>query len=102
MPENAPTIGSNRETAETWLTEHNNRFHRPSMFYKGPLIATIPEFARQISLACILKIKCYNKNMKANILQLQASGDGNEWLGSNNVLSNIPGLRKSNRIADLN
>ena len=102
IPDNAPTLGSNHETAESWLAAYNNKYYRPSLFYKGPMIATMPEVAQQISPACLLKIKIYKNNIKTYILKVQANGDENEWLSHNNILSNIPGLRKSDRIATMN
>ena len=35
--DDAPTIGFNHETANNWLPECNNRYQRPTLFYKRSL-----------------------------------------------------------------
>ena len=96
IPDNAPTPGSTYETCEIWLTAFNNRHFRASLFYKGPVLATIPDIAELRSLASLLKIKIYKNNVKHFLLKLQGE-DGEEWNPSNFILNNIPGLRNSNR-----
>ena len=97
IPANAPMPNSTYETCEPWLTAYNNIYFRASLFFKGPTLAIIPDIVQLTSPASLLKIKIYKDNAKLFLLKLQSEGNEGEWQASNNALSNIPGLRRSNR-----
>ncbi len=98
IPNNAPMTGSTYETCESWLMTYNNTYYRSSVFYKGPALAIIPDIIQLTSPASLLKTKIYKDNVKHFLLKYQSAGDENEWHASNHILSNVPGLRKSDRL----
>ena len=102
IPDNAPAQGANHETFSVWLAIHNNFHYRTSLFFKGPMLSTMSEFSNNnVSPASFHKIKIYKNNIKSILLDYQSKGDDNEWLSLNNILDNVPGLRRSNRTADI-
>ena len=85
-----------------WLAIHINFHFRTSLFFKGPMLSTMSEFSNNnVSPASFHKIKIYKNNIKSILLDYQSKGDDNEWLSLNNILDNVPGLRRSNRTADI-
>ena len=98
IPNNSPVPGSDHETAEAWLNVYDNMHYRTSFFFKGPMLSTMKEFL-DIAPASFHKIKIYKSEIKSALLRYQAVGEVDEWLSSNIILNNIPGLRKSTRLA---
>ena len=91
---NAPVPGSNHDTNLEWLSKYNNHVYRNSLFFKGPLLSVIPEFADLITPPNLLNFDCYKKDVKKLLLSTQAIGN-DEWCANNFRLYNIPGLRKT-------
>ena len=98
IPNNSPVPGSDHETAEAWLNVYDNMHYRTSLFFKGPMLSTMQELLN-IAPASYHKIKIYKSEIKSVLLRYQAEGEVDEWLSSNIILDNIPGLRKSTRLA---
>ena len=94
IPFNAPAPGSNHDTNLEWLSMYNNHIYRNSLFFKGPLLSIIPEFADLITPPSLLNLDIYKKEVKKLLLTIQARGN-EEWCASNFPLYNIPGLRKA-------
>ena len=92
----SPSYQATIESAETWLSKYNTSVFRSSVFFKGPLLSTRPEFNRFLG-KLILTPQQYKKELKGTILGLQTSGSDNEWDPKNFITFNIPGLRQSSR-----
>ncbi len=98
IPHNSPTPGSTYETCESWLATYNNTHYRSSLFFKGLTLSIIPEVAQLLTPGSCLKINTYKSNVKSYLLKVQSEGKESEWQPSNFILTNVPGLRRSNRI----
>ena len=96
IPPNAPTNGSDHDTAADWLLHYNNHTYRPSIFYKGPLLATTLHYTKTLKLSGYLSYKAHALTTKHYMLTLQSGEDDDEW--PNFLLYSIPGLRHSNRL----
>ena len=86
------------ESIAQWYGKYNNIIYRNSLFFKGPLLYTIPDIEPvSSSLATIPTIKSRTCNI---ILNNQNSGDPESWANSYFFIENIQGIRKSSRIAE--
>ena len=89
----APTLGSDHETSNTWLSKFTNSCYRSSIQYKGPLLYSDPLCQNLISPT----IKVYKKSVKSLLCEIQSKGAVEDWEGENFWLYNVRGLRKSLR-----
>ena len=95
VAENAPHPGATHDTCIDWLQTYNNHLHIRSVFYKGPLIAMIPELANLTTPPTLINLKLYKSETRKVLMNRQSSGTSQEWQPSNFFIYNIPGLRKS-------
>jgi hypothetical protein len=102
IPDTAPVQGANYETSLAWLTIYNNSHFRSSLFFKGPMLSTMQEFSNSnIPPSSFHKIRIYKNSVKSILLEYQSRGAHDEWSNLNCILDNIPGLRRSKRIANI-
>ena len=73
IAENAPSYGSTHETCDDWLNEYNNAYHRKSIFFKGPLLAT--DSLNIVPDDSPVSINSYKSKIKSRLLALQNLGD---------------------------
>ena len=97
---NAPDILSNYESCKAWLDEYGTTIYNNSIFFKGPLLynQAAQQHDQLTSPMACLSYKCYKNIAKRVLLGLQKQGDGEEWQGTNFLLYNVQGLRKSARL----
>ena len=95
MPNNIPTAESDHVTSADWLESYNNVSFRPSVFYKGPLLAISSHNMEISTLPTLFSVKIYKSSVKRMLLNLQSQGNSDEW--PNFLLHNIAGLRRSTR-----
>ena len=77
----------------TWYNEHNDSWFRNSLFFKAPLLyRSYPNLTENADHLTNLNLK---KLLKKRLLELQCSGDKDEWPLF--PLYSIDGLRKSER-----
>ena len=93
VPENAPTTGSTHNTSDNWLKKYSGGQYAKSIFYKGPLLYS--DIANEKLCANFTNV--FKRNIKKMLLDMQSTGDPNEWQYTNNKLYNIIGLRRSKR-----
>ncbi len=98
IPDNAPTVGSNHENCSLWLDTYGSTSYRPTLFYKGPLLAITEQNTKITTLTSLLSLNVYKKAVKALLIDLQTGSDDIDW--PTFLLYNIPGLRRSNRITN--
>ena len=92
----APDRDSTFESSSDWLNMYNTNIYRSSVFFKGPLLSRITNFSNILGTnkSSIFTIK---NRLKTELLNIQSKGDESEWESQNCILSNIPGMRRSNR-----
>ena len=99
-------IQSNKPNDESQLTVWNDKFgygkYRNSFFFKGPLLREQLNYPQYSSTGCLASMQLLKKRLKNCILEIQGSGDIDEWLPKNNLLNSITGIRKSARLANTN
>ena len=93
--EDSPVSGSTQETCEEWLKTYNTHIYRKSVFFKGPMLNATSSITTTFIPDSFFTAKALRANLKRSILDLQSSGDINEWQNENFILSHITGLRKS-------
>lgn len=101
VAENSPVPGSTFESSQEWLASYNNHIYNSSVFFKGPLLAMIPEISNLITPACLFSIKAYKCSIKRHLLKIQSMGESDEWHIRNFILYTIPGLRNSTRLRNV-
>ena len=95
FPSNIPKYGTDNEANENWLAVFNQPDFRRSIFYKGPILAITDHNTHITCPSSIFSINIYKKSAKRVLLDLQSTGDNEEWPPF--LLNNLPGLRKSKR-----
>ena len=93
----SPDTNSTLDSSENWLNTFNTNIYRTSVFFKGPLLSTRPEFNILNYQDMKYTTFSYKNRLKLRILDLQTSGLDDEWEPDNFLINNIPGLRASNR-----
>ena len=99
IPENIPTMGTDHTSYATWLESYDKPIYRPSLFFKGPLLATTVEYSTTLNLSAYRSYKTHAIIAKRTMIKSQSLGNSDEW--PNFLLHNIPGLRRSNRNREL-
>ena len=92
----APTQNSITDYCSDWYTEFNCKPYNTSMFFKGPLLYT--DIMTNNTHLQNISVDSYKKRIKIYLLDIQSSGSCQEWQFENFKLTNIPGLRRSNRL----
>ena len=95
IPVNSPVAGSNHESCESWLKIYNNTFYNKSVFFKGPLLLSGTTIYENLPLTSFRAMKLYKKNIKEALLNIQSSGDSDDWQNNNFILYDFSGLRRS-------
>ena len=98
IPENVPNSSSTHSNSTEWLSIYNTINFRPSVFNKGPLLFISELNINATTLPSLLSHNIYKKSVKRMLLILQNQGPPDEW--PNFLLFNIPGLRRSARVAN--
>ena len=92
----SPSLTSPTDNSSDWYSKYNSPPYNNSTFFKGPLLyANIMTENTELDNTTI---KSYKKSIKTHLLQVQSSGDSQEWNCSNFKLFNLPGLRSSERV----
>ena len=90
------------ETCKTWLDSFNDNYHRKSVFFKGPLLATDKNIVglslRTCTTSTVLSTNAYKAKVKHYLLEQQGCGNAEEWEAGNFLLYGISGLRRSERL----
>ena len=91
-----PKYGTSYDDNINWLTTYSQPDLRASVLYKGPILAiTEHNISRITCPSSIFSISIYKKSAKRVMIELQSSGNNEEWPPF--LLHNLPGLRKSTR-----
>ena len=97
IADNAPIIaGSNHEDNNSWYESYGITSYKSTVFYKGPLLAISEHNTTATTLASLISLNVYKREVKCLLTDLQNQGGGEEW--PNFLLYNIPGLRRSQRM----
>ena len=96
FPDNIPKFGSSYEENAEWLSIYSGLNLRPSIFYKGPILAITEQNVLITCPSSIFSLSIYKKSAKRVLLNLQSDGISEEW--PTFLLNNLPGLRKSARL----
>ena len=95
---------SSLPTDVSQLTAWNDKFgygkYRNSFFFKGTLLRDQIKYQKSMYLGG--SVQTLKKIIKGVLLDIQGSGDIEEWLPENNPLFCVAGVRKSARIAKIN
>ena len=88
-------IQSNKPNDESQLTVWNDKFgygkYRNSFFFKGPLLREQLNYPQYSSTGCLASMQLLKKRLKNCILEIQGSGDIDEWLPKNNLRTELGG-----------
>ena len=98
IADDAPIPGSTYETSNAWLTIYGDTVYRKSVFFKGPLLSTNPNFIDTIYPETTVDVKVIKRKLKCVMFDIQSMGENEEWTANNFILNNIPGLRSSARL----
>ena len=94
----APSTNIVLENCMDWYNRLNTNVYRTSIFLKGPMLYTdIMTNNPKLYLQTANKYS-FKKHIKTYLLDIQSSGDSQEWETCNFKLFNLVGLRRSNRI----
>ena len=80
-----------------WYNNYNQTPYNTSTFFKGPLFYT-NIMTENPSFQAPKSLDSYKQRIKQHLLEVQCSGDAQEWESTNFKLSNLPGLRRSARL----
>ena len=95
IPNNAPIVGSDHDSCNSWFESYGRTPYCSSIFYKAPLLAISQENVNMTTLPSLFSLNIYKKSVKQGLINLQSNGDNTEWPSF--LLYNIPGLRRSAR-----
>ena len=90
FPDNIPKFGSSYEENAEWLSIYSGLNLRPSIFYKGPILAITEQNVLITCPSSIFSLSIYKKSAKRVLLNLQSDGISEEW--PTFLLNNLPGL----------
>ena len=97
FPNDTPSYGYSNDDYASWLDTYGTQTFRPSVFFKGPLLA-ISDTNKEIltNLSSLFSLKIYKTGVKQKLLEQQSCGDDESWPPF--LIHNIKGLRNSNRL----
>ena len=93
----SPNSVSDYDYNSDWYSTYNTKPYNSSTFFKGPLLYT-DIITKHPLLLTNTSIHSFKKNVKKHLLEVQCSGNIQEWEPTNFTLANIPGLRSSKRL----
>ena len=102
IPSNAPSPNPDNFTDHnsSWYTTYSSHPFNKSIFFKGPILYTdIMTNHPEICLPSVSKVSLKNR-VKKCLLNIQKSGDNDEWESANFKLTSLTGLRRSKLIAE--
>ena len=97
FPNDTPSYGYSNDDYAGWLDIYGTPTFRPSVFFKGPLLA-ISDTNKEIltNLSSLFSLKIYKTGVKQKLIEQQSCGDDESWPPF--LIHNIKGLRNSNRL----
>ena len=99
FPGDTPSFGTSASSDECngWLDTYGGPTFRPSVFFKGPLLA-ISDTNKEIltNLSSLFSLNIYKRSVKQKIIEQQTSGDDESWPPF--LIHNIKGMRHSTRL----
>lgn len=98
---NTPGVDSNFDSSHEWLAEFGTHVYNKSIFFKGPLIYIDSIHHKPLTASACLSIKAYKSTTTRTLLEIQSSGQTEEWQADNFLLYNIKGLRRSSRLNNM-
>ena len=98
---NTPGVDSNFDSSHEWLAEFGTHVYNKSIFFKGPLIYIDSIRHKPLTASACLSIKAYKSTTTRTLLEIQSSGQTEEWQADNFLLYNIKGLRRSSRLNNM-
>ena len=97
---NAPNPDNSTDHNSSWYTTYSSHPFNKSIFFKGPILYTdIMTNHQELCLPFVSKAS-YKRCVKKCLLNIQKSGDNDEWESTNFKLTSLAGLRRSKRIAE--
>ena len=93
----SPSPYSNTDYNSDWYNTYNRTPYNTSTFFKGPLLYT-NIMTENSQLSINTSFNSYKQRMKSFLLEVQCSGNFQEWEPQNFSLTNLPGLRRSARL----
>ena len=95
---NAPGVDSTFVSSQEWLAEYGTHVYNKSIFFKGPLIYIDSVRNKPLTASACLSIKAYKSITTCTLIELQSSGQTDDWRADNFLINMINGLRKSSRL----
>ena len=97
FPHNLPEYGMTHNDCTNWLDNYGGLTFRPSVFFKGPLLA-ISDTNKEIltDLSSLFSLNIYKAGAKRKLLEQQSMGDDDSWPSF--LLQCVKGLRHSDRL----
>ena len=97
FPHNLPEYGMTHNDCTNWLDNYGGLTFRPSVFFKGPLLA-ISDTNKEIltDLSSLFSLNIYKAGAKRKLLEQQSMGDDDSWPSF--LLQSVKGLRHSDRL----
>ena len=93
----SPSTDPNTDYNSDWYSTYNQTPYNTSTFFKGPLLYT-NILTDNPHLHIHSSLNSYKQRIKVYLLEVQCSGDSQEWESKNFKLTNLPGLRRSARL----
>ena len=97
IPPNSPSLTSPIDYCSEWYTKHNCTPFNTTTFFKGPLLY-IDIMSNNQHLQPGYSFEAYKKSIKKYLVEVQCSGNHDEWEPDNFKLFNLTGLRQSSRL----
>ena len=94
---NIPVPNTTPDNYFDWYSTYNSIPYNKSVFFKAPLLY-FHIMTESIHLQNIKTQNAYKQRIKTHLLEVQNSGDKDEWQNVNFKLIQIKGLRQSDRI----
>ena len=97
IPPNSPSLTNPTDYCSEWYTKYNCTPFNTTTFFKGPLLYADIMSDNQ-NLQSAFSFEAYKKSIKSYLLEVQCSGNHQEWEPENFKLFNLTGLRQSVRL----
>ena len=97
VPTNIPIPSTSPDYHSAWYESFNSFPYNKTVFFKAPLFY-YHIMTENSNLRSCKTQNAYKRHIKSYLLQVQSTGDKEEWHNSNFMLTSIKGLRQSNRL----
>ena len=98
-PDSPSPSSNSSDNHNDWFSKYSSTPYNTSIFFKGPLLYTsIMSNNPELDTRNTSNPDSYKTKIKAYLVNVQKTGDSDEWSSENVLLTNLPGIRKSTRL----